>query len=364
MVGGGDKTPKNGYTKESEEDIEECIKQDLVKPLVKILLTQGTYPSELRAIVWPKVLNIEGEEPVPLLDDEACQQNGFYRQVKLDVNRSYHHHPPDSSEEERLALQARLTRLIISVLANNQGLYYYQGFHDVCISVLLLMDDQKALQVVNKIARTHLKHFMAKTMEFTKELLSLVYYLLKKFDNELYAYLTNSEVGNIFCLSWVITWFSHVLSNRNDINRLFDLFIASHYLMPFYLTVAILRHKRDEILLEECEMSNMHSYLSQLPETSLPLEELIEQALEMAQTYPPDDIIELARAEKLEEEKQKEREKMFTYRMVRFGERNIIPISVAICLAAVGYNYRKLFCSYLSPFFNFALTDDIGDTRL
>ncbi len=48
-----------------------------------------------------------------------------------------------------------------------------------------------------------------------------------------------SEVGTIFCLSWLITWYGHVLNDFRHIVRLYDFFMACHPLMPIYLAAAV-----------------------------------------------------------------------------------------------------------------------------
>ena len=48
-----------------------------------------------------------------------------------------------------------------------------------------------------------------------------------------------AEVGTIFCLSWLITWYGHVLSDFRSIVRLYDYFIACHQLMPIYMAAAV-----------------------------------------------------------------------------------------------------------------------------
>ena len=48
-----------------------------------------------------------------------------------------------------------------------------------------------------------------------------------------------AEVGTIFCLSWLITWYGHVLSDFRSIVRLYDYFIACHPLMPIYMAAAV-----------------------------------------------------------------------------------------------------------------------------
>jgi len=48
-----------------------------------------------------------------------------------------------------------------------------------------------------------------------------------------------SEVGTIFCLSWLITWYGHVLNEPRHTVRLYDFFLACDPLMPLYLAAAV-----------------------------------------------------------------------------------------------------------------------------
>ena len=43
----------------------------------------------------------------------------------------------------------------------------------------------------------------------------------------------------MFCLSWLITWYGHVLSEFRHIVRLYDFFMACHPLMPIYLAADV-----------------------------------------------------------------------------------------------------------------------------
>jgi hypothetical protein len=46
-------------------------------------------------------------------------------------------------------------------------------------------------------------------------------------------------VGTIFALSWLITWFGHVLSDFRHVVRLYDFFLACHPLMPIYFAAVV-----------------------------------------------------------------------------------------------------------------------------
>lgn len=51
--------------------------------------------------------------------------------------------------------------------------------------------------------------------------------------------LRSAEVGTIFALSWLITWFGHVLSDFRHVVRLYDFFLACHPLMPIYFAAVV-----------------------------------------------------------------------------------------------------------------------------
>lgn len=51
--------------------------------------------------------------------------------------------------------------------------------------------------------------------------------------------LCSAEVGTIFALSWLITWFGHVLSDLRHVVRLYDFFLACHPLMPLYFAAVV-----------------------------------------------------------------------------------------------------------------------------
>ena len=52
-----------------------------------------------------------------------------------------------------------------------------------------------------------------------------------------------AELGVIFGLSWLITWYSHVMDNLMVILRLYDFFIATHPLMPIYVGAIVMDNR-------------------------------------------------------------------------------------------------------------------------
>jgi len=96
--------------------------------------------------------------------------------------------------------------------------------------------------------------------------------LLKRLDvdGQVYQHLVDCDMEPYFCLSWVITWFSHDVRDTDVVKRIFDFFIASHPLMPIYVCVAMMLHpyNRAEILDADCDFACVHKALADLPKNS------------------------------------------------------------------------------------------------
>ena len=65
--------------------------------------------------------------------------------------------------------------------------------------------------------------------------------LLLQADETLAHYILEAGVLPYFALSWYITWFAHEVQSLPQIARLFDLFMASHPLMPLYVGAAAMK---------------------------------------------------------------------------------------------------------------------------
>ena len=79
------------------------------------------------------------------------------------------------------------------------------------------------------------------------------------------------------------------MPDYDDVVRLFDFFLAKPPLMPVYLAAAIVLHRKNEILLAECELAPVHAVLSRIP-PEIPFEKLLLDAQELYQDYPPENI--------------------------------------------------------------------------
>ena len=63
----------------------------------------------------------------------------------------------DFSEARHKQVQEQLTRVILRILADNPGLHYYQGLHDVAITFLLVAGEDIAYALMNVIVKHHIR---------------------------------------------------------------------------------------------------------------------------------------------------------------------------------------------------------------
>lgn len=260
----------------------ERLKQLAISP-------EGLLTDELRRQAWPKLINIDVDNIPPKPDEEILHGHRDYDQVVLDVNRSLKRFPPGMDVDVRLGLQDQLVDLIMRVLVNHDELHYYQGYHDICVTFLLVVGEDLAFALVDKLSLNHLRDFMDSNMDRTKHMLNYLYPIVRRANPELHKFMIQSEVGTIFSLSWLITWYGHVLNDLQHIVRCYDFFIACHPLMPIYLAAAIVLYREKDILSCECEMCVIHGLLSKIPD-DLPLETLLTRAYSLYQRYSPDEL--------------------------------------------------------------------------
>ncbi|KAM6339931.1 TBC1 domain family member 20 isoform 9-T13 [Alca torda] len=287
----------------------------------------GLLTDEIRCKVWPKLLSVNTDDLPPLpAGKELREDNKDYQQVLLDVRRSLRRFPPGMPDDQREGLQEELIDIILHVLKRNPQLHYYQGYHDIVVTFLLVVGDRLATALVEKLSTHHLRDFMDPTMDNTKHILNYLMPIIDQVNPEVHDFMqryadvpsephssplpvscycswgrlyqhvpsttvafSDAEVGTIFALSWLITWFGHVLSDFRHVVRLYDFFLACHPLMPIYFAAVIVLYREQEVLDCECDMASVHHLLSQIPQ-DLPYETLISRAGDLFVQFPPSEL--------------------------------------------------------------------------
>lgn len=270
---------------------------------IEFALSEGGLVSDdIRKTGWPELLGLDISKHEILSSEESLREHPEYSQVVLDVNRSLKRFPPGIPYEQRVALQDQLTNLILRVITKYPHLRYYQGYHDVAITFLLVVGEELAFRIMEKLSTNHLRDCMEPTMEKTSHLLNYVFPLIKRLNEQLCDHLEKSDAGTMFCLPWFLTWFGHSLNHYKDVVRLYDFFLASPPLMPLYLTAVIVQYRSEEILAIEPDMAAVHCFLSQLPD-DLPFDKLILDAVQLYNNFPPG-VVEAEVQERTRREKE------------------------------------------------------------
>lgn len=60
-------------------------------------------------------------------------------------------------DEQRSGLQEELIDIILRVLVKNPQLHYYQGYHDIVVTFLLVLGERLATALVEKLSTHHLR---------------------------------------------------------------------------------------------------------------------------------------------------------------------------------------------------------------
>ncbi|XP_053958904.1 TBC1 domain family member 20 [Anastrepha ludens] len=310
-----EKCPESSEEQEKRLEIERLLQE--YKGCIPIQKLQevarsdhGLVTDELRRLLWPQLAGVDTSnlEPAPSLSDLTTHPE--YQQVVLDVNRSLKRFPPGIPYEQRIALQDQLTVLILRVIKKYPNLRYYQGYHDVAVTFLLVVGEEVAFAVMEELSTNHFSECMQETMDATQKRLMFIWPLVDFENPQLFQFLQESAVGTLFALPWYLTWFGHSLNSYKDVVRLYDYFLASPIYMPIFVTAAIILHRAEDILKVDCDMASVHCILSKLPD-NLPFEELLKTSSILYDKYSltviEKHVEELVRREKLQRQLEEQR---------------------------------------------------------
>lgn len=68
--------------------------------------------------------------------------------------------PSGMPATERAVLQEQLIDIILVVLKRNPQLHYYQGYHDVAVSLLLVVGERMAIAMLETLSNYHLRLYL------------------------------------------------------------------------------------------------------------------------------------------------------------------------------------------------------------
>lgn len=212
--------------------------------------------------------------------------------VRVDVERSLYTFAGFLDDETRSARRQELERLLNAVVVKHEGtVHYYQGLHDVASVLLLVAGEPAAFDMLCQLSTGHLRDATRSSLDPVIELLGLMGPIVAAADPELASYLAKQGLPPFYALSWFITWFSHDLADFGEVCRLFDLFLATHPLMPLYVGAAAMHSQRQQLLAAE-EMPILHSKLVNLCVTKMATaDQLAIQAIKLYKRATPESII-------------------------------------------------------------------------
>lgn len=207
-------------------------------------------------------------------------------QVRLDVDRSFVYYPQNQSDAESRERKSDLSNLITEVLRRNPYLHYFQGYHDICQVLLLVLPPALRAPVVARLSVLRIRDFMLPNLSPTTAQLRLLPDILGKADPKLCRHLWGVEP--FYALSGTLTMFAHNIEKYHDIARLFDIFLAREPVFSIYMFAQIVIDRRDEVLeIDEADM--LHVILGKVP-PQMDLDALIADSILLFKQYPPEKL--------------------------------------------------------------------------
>ncbi|KAK8051047.1 GTPase-activating protein gyp10 [Apiospora rasikravindrae] len=300
--------------------ISEACKGGDIQTLGALAVTEGGFLSDdLRRHAWPILLgSSSSSDPaqhngtIPAMQsasssenekseksekgdgsDQAWQELPRHRdedQVRLDVDRSfiYYPDPNDTSKADLDHKKTELSDLITETLRRYPYLCYFQGYHDICQVLLLVLAPAQRPSAMARLSALRIRDFMLPNLAPAVAQLRLIPDILGAADPALCAHLSQTEP--FFALSGTLTMYAHDIQSYGAIARLFDVLLAREPVFGVYMFARIVLDRRAELFdtpANEPEM--LHSILSKLPQP-LQLEELIRDTASLFEAHPPESL--------------------------------------------------------------------------
>ncbi|KGQ09367.1 GTPase-activating protein gyp10 [Beauveria bassiana D1-5] len=300
-----------------------------VSALQRLAESEGGFLTDsLRQLAWPVLLGLPApridaaqDEPLPesehLVDGGSDSWKELPRhrdedQVQLDVNRSFVYYPhgnipaatkptarplcfaglltvlrADLSDCDLECRRSQLSALISHVLRVHPYLCYFQGYHDICQVLLLVLGPARAAPCVARLSVLRIRDFMLPNLGPTTAQLRLLPDVLAAADPALRAHVATVEP--FYALAGTLTMYAHNIEAYRDIARLFDALLAREPVFSLYVFAQIVIDRRDEILAID-EPDLLQVVLARVPSAGMDIDRLVARAAELFRRYPPETL--------------------------------------------------------------------------
>lgn len=211
------------------------------------------------------------------------------------------------------ASRKHVTEIISAILCRDESLHYFQGFHDVASSFLLILEDNALTFAVLEACTSYFfSDFMREDFMVFSRSMSLIMTLLSKCSPRVYSHLSSiPHFEPFFVTSWIITWFSHEMDELTDIAQIFDVMLTSHPLYAYYLSAQVnimtlvgrctltarsipqlIAELSDTLLEQDADMASVHCILLEAPlQLRTRLQEIVAGADKLFADYPPEYLV-------------------------------------------------------------------------
>ncbi|KAI9850196.1 MAG: hypothetical protein M1838_006005 [Thelocarpon superellum] len=257
--------------------LDACQRHDFESLAALAVSESGLVTDQIRRQAWPILL--------------GCTSDGTAEEASGPVSaweRLPEHRDEDQTSQGLNGRKAELSELITEVLRRHPYLCYFQGFHDICQVLLLVLGRQSAVSAVERLSILRIRDFMLPTLSPALTHLRLLPSIIQAADVTLYHHL--SQTQPFFALPATLTLYAHDIQEYGDIARLFDVLLAREASFSIYLFAEIVMHRKAELLeIPPDEPEMLHSVLSKLPKP-LDLEHLLSKAIALVDRHPPESL--------------------------------------------------------------------------
>ncbi|KAM3485803.1 hypothetical protein MY8738_001089 [Beauveria namnaoensis] len=263
----------------------------------------GFLTDSLRQLAWPILLGLPApridaaqDEPLPEFEHHVDGGSDSWKelprhrdeeQVQLDVNRSFVYYPHDLSDCDLERRRSQLSALISHVLRVHPYLCYFQGYHDICQVLLLVLGPARAAPCVARLSVLRIRDFMLPNLGPTTAQLRLLPDILAAADPALRAHVATVEP--FYALAGTLTMYAHNIEAYRDIARLFDALLAREPVFSLYVFAQIVIDRRDEILAID-EPDLLQVVLARVPSAGMDIDRLVARAAELFRCCPPETL--------------------------------------------------------------------------